>query len=113
MVEGAVHANGGEKDRSIPAAAKWQLERQTTRLPESNRTTNNTIASTSSTWMNPPRVYELTTPISHKTTSTASRVSNMIFPPRPSARGERANLEGRCARARPTFRHHKSTDDCC
>src|SRR6185503_13225214 len=49
----------------------------TARLPEMSCTNTATTASTSSRWMNPPSVYELTTPNSHSSNNTTKSVHSM------------------------------------
>lgn len=46
--------------------------------PLMRRISTTIIAMTSSIWMNPPTVYEVTTPNSHKITSIAAIVTSMM-----------------------------------
>ena len=68
--------------RSSPLVSYVQslraVGRQTTFLPLMTLTRTATIARTNSTWMNPPIVYEVTSPRSHRITSTTAIVKNMI-----------------------------------
>jgi hypothetical protein len=50
----------------------------TVERPWSIRAMNTMTATTSRTWMNPPIVYELTIPSSHKTTKTIKSVESML-----------------------------------